>query len=103
MPQPSEQGATHELQTPLGADQLRHQVPQPQQLLVLLRTMRQRDLYNTKGEASMTKEEALAAIKLLSALESWAFSQQSRLPDYLVEDIQRSMEVLERVVLEKNT
>lgn len=51
----------------------------------------------------MTKEEALAAIKLLSAMESWAFSQQSRLPDYLVEDIQRSMEVLERVILEKNT
>jgi hypothetical protein len=49
----------------------------------------------------MTKEEALAAIKLLSALESWAFSQQSRLPDYLVDDIQRSMSVLERVVLEK--
>lgn len=48
----------------------------------------------------MTKEEALAAIKLLSALESWAFSQQSRLPDYLVEDIQRSIKVLERVVLE---
>ena len=51
----------------------------------------------------MTKEEALAAIKLLSALESWAFSQQSRLPDYLVEDIQRSMQVLECIVLEKNT
>ena len=51
----------------------------------------------------MTKEEALAAIKLLSAMESWAFSQQARLPDYLVEDIQRSMAVLERVVLEKNT
>ena len=49
----------------------------------------------------MTKEEALAAIKLLSALESWAFSQQSRLPDYLVDDIQRSMSVLERVVLER--
>ena len=49
----------------------------------------------------MTKEEALAAIKLLSALESWAFSQQSRLPDYLVDDIQRSMSVLERVVLEQ--
>ena len=48
----------------------------------------------------MTKEEALQAIKLLSALESWAFSQQSRLPDYLVEDIQRSMGVLERVVLD---
>ena len=52
----------------------------------------------------MTKEEALAAIKLLSAMESWAFSQSTRLPDYLVEDIQRSMEVLERIILEeKNT
>jgi hypothetical protein len=49
----------------------------------------------------MTKEEALQTIMLLSALESWAFSQQSRLPDYLVEDIQRSMEVLERIILEE--
>jgi hypothetical protein len=49
----------------------------------------------------MTKQEALQAIKLLSALEAWAFSQQSRLPDYLVDDIQRSMSVLERIVLEK--
>jgi hypothetical protein len=48
----------------------------------------------------MTKEEALQAIKLLSALESWAFSQSTRLPDYLVEDIQRSMEVLERIILD---
>ena len=48
----------------------------------------------------MTKEEALQAIKLLSAMESWAFSQSARLPDYLVEDIQRSMEVLERIVLD---
>jgi hypothetical protein len=49
----------------------------------------------------MTKEEALAAIKLLSALESWAMSQQSRMPDYLHEDLARSMEVLERVILEE--
>lgn len=47
----------------------------------------------------MSREEALAAIKLLSALESWAMGQSARLPDYLVEDIQRSMEALERVVL----
>jgi hypothetical protein len=47
----------------------------------------------------MTKQEALAAFKLLFALESWAFSQSIRLPDYLVEDIQRSMGVLERVLL----
>lgn len=50
----------------------------------------------------MTKQEALQTIKLLSALESWAFSQSTRLPDYLVEDIQRSTEVLERIVLEKS-
>ena len=49
----------------------------------------------------MTKEEALAAMKLLAAMESWAFSQQARLPDYLVEDIQRSMGVLERILLER--
>jgi hypothetical protein len=53
-----------------------------------------------KGE-DMNKEEALAAIKLLSALESWAMSQSARLPDYLHEDLCRSMEVLERIVLEK--
>jgi hypothetical protein len=49
----------------------------------------------------MTKEEALQAIKLLSALQSWAFSPSTRIPDYLVDDIHRSMEVLERIVLEK--
>jgi hypothetical protein len=53
-----------------------------------------------KGEG-MNKEEALAAIKLLSALESWAFSTKTTLPDYLHEDLCRSMEVLERIVLEK--
>jgi hypothetical protein len=51
----------------------------------------------------MTKEEALRILKLLSALESWAFSQPDtrRLPDYLVDDIGSAMEVLERIVLEK--
>jgi hypothetical protein len=66
-----------------------------------MRTMRQKHLCNTEGEASMSKEDAIKLIKLLSALESWAFSQQNRLPDYLVDDIQRSMEVLEKIVLEK--
>jgi hypothetical protein len=52
----------------------------------------------------MTKVEALNIIKLLSAMESWAFSQPDsrRLPDYLVEDIANAMKVLERIVLEKN-
>jgi hypothetical protein len=51
----------------------------------------------------MTKEEALAAIKLLSAMESWSFSLKQTIPDYLHEDLQRSMAVLERVILEERT
>jgi hypothetical protein len=48
----------------------------------------------------MTKEEALQAIKLLSAMESWALSQQTQMPDYLHDDLCRSMRVLERIVLD---
>jgi hypothetical protein len=48
----------------------------------------------------MTKEEALQAIKLLSGMESWAMSQSTRLPDYLHEDLCKSMEVLERIMLD---
>jgi hypothetical protein len=49
----------------------------------------------------MSKEEALQAIKLLSAMESWAFSLKERMPDYLHEDLCKSMDVLERIILEK--
>ena len=49
----------------------------------------------------MNKEEALAAIKLLSAMESWSFSLKTTIPDYLHQDLQRSMEVLERIVLQQ--
>jgi hypothetical protein len=79
--------------------------------------LRQINIRNTQGEhmpvagaaypfqrdTYMTKEEALAAIKLLSAMESWAFSvsssMKSAIPDYLHEDLCRSMKVLERIVL----
>lgn len=47
----------------------------------------------------MTKEEALAAIKLLSAMESWTFSLKERMPDYLSDNLHESIEVLERIVL----
>lgn len=40
-------------------------------------------------------------IKLVPALESWAMSQSARLHDYVYEDLTCSMEVLERIVLEK--
>ena len=49
----------------------------------------------------MTKEEALAAMKLLAALESWAFGLKARMPDYLHADLSRSMAVLEMVVLNR--
>jgi hypothetical protein len=48
----------------------------------------------------MNREE-LAAIKLLSALESWAMSQLARLPDYLHEYITETMGILERILLEE--
>ena len=54
-----------------------------------------------KKENTMTKEEALKTMMLLSALESWAFSTKNLLPDYLHEELQTSMEVLGKIVLEK--
>jgi len=51
----------------------------------------------------MTKVEALAIIKLLSALESWAFSTKTNLPDYLHDDLCTAVKKLENIVLEKNT
>ena len=51
----------------------------------------------------MSKEEALAIIKLLSALESWSFSTKERLPDYLHDDLCVHIKMLEKIVLEKNT
>ena len=49
----------------------------------------------------MTKEEAINLIKLLSALESWAFSTKTMLPDYLHDDLCVSVKKLEAIVLEK--
>ena len=50
----------------------------------------------------MTKAEALNIIKLLSALESWAFSKKTLLPDYLHDDLCAAVKNLERIILEKN-
>lgn len=49
----------------------------------------------------MTKQEALKLIKLLSAMESWAFSTKTELPEYLHEDLCLAVERLEKIVLEK--
>jgi hypothetical protein len=47
----------------------------------------------------MDKKDALDIIKLLSALESWCFSTKERLPDYLLEDLQRAVDKLTNEVL----
>jgi hypothetical protein len=49
----------------------------------------------------MTREEALQAIMLLSALESWALSTKTHLPDYLHENLSSAIELLSKIVLEK--
>jgi hypothetical protein len=49
----------------------------------------------------MTKEEALKLIKLLSAMESWAFSTKNLLPDYLHDELSVMQNVLTKIVLEK--
>ena len=51
----------------------------------------------------MTKEEALKLVRLLSAMESWAFSQTNRIPDYLIEDVGTAMQVLERIILKEKS
>ena len=47
----------------------------------------------------MTKEQALDLIKLLSAVESWSFADEHRMPDYLYEKIDDSIKALEKEVL----
>jgi len=47
----------------------------------------------------MTKEQLIELIKLLSALESWSFSAGQRMPDYLFEKIDKSMDELTQELL----
>ena len=48
----------------------------------------------------MTTKELLNLMRLLSAMESWAMSQQTRLPPYLHEAIDRNMKLIEAKILE---
>jgi hypothetical protein len=50
----------------------------------------------------MTREEALQAIMLLSALESWSFfGTKERMPEYLHENLNVLIDVLSKIILEK--
>lgn len=48
----------------------------------------------------MTKPEALDTLMLLSALESWAFSQNAMIPDYLHDRLRAAIELLQADILE---
>ncbi len=47
----------------------------------------------------MDKELALQTMMLLSALESWGFATKERIPDYLLEDIEKVQDQLRVIVL----
>ena len=51
----------------------------------------------------MSKEDALKIIKLLSAMESWSFTANISLPDYLHEDLCSAVEKLDKIVLEEKS
>lgn len=47
----------------------------------------------------MTRADALAPIRLLSAIESWGMSQRTPLPDYLIDQLGDAMDKLELILL----
>ena len=51
----------------------------------------------------MDKKELLALMRLLSALESWSFSAGQRLPDYLLDDLNKFTSLLEAEILKEPT
>jgi len=42
----------------------------------------------------VTKEQILDTIKLLSALEGWGFTNNHRMPDYLLERLDKAVEAI---------
>ena len=53
-------------------------------------------------ETMMNRTEALAMIRLLSAIESWGMAQKAPLPEYLHDQLHATLESLEVIVLGEN-
>ena len=51
----------------------------------------------------MNKKDLLAMMRLLSALESWSFTAGQRLPDYLLDDLNRMTGLIEGEILKEPT
>ena len=47
----------------------------------------------------MTKQQMLDLLQLLSAVESWCFSNGKAIPDYLLERLAESVDVLRSEIL----
>ena len=47
----------------------------------------------------MTKHEALKLMRMLFAMESWVMAQGKVAPDYLLEDTESAIKLLEREIL----
>ena len=47
----------------------------------------------------MTKPELLRLVRLLSAIESWALSQEKRMPDYLHDDLSATIDAVGQALL----
>ena len=62
-------------------------------------TVHQLAMPTTNQGGRMSKAELLELIKLISALESWAFSTQAKFPEYLVERIELALDKLTAEVL----
>ena len=50
----------------------------------------------------MNKEQALEILILLSALESWGFTADKRIPDYMHDNLHEAMDKLRKFVLEND-
>lgn len=48
----------------------------------------------------MTKRDKIEILMLLSALETWAYAEGRRLPDWLVENLNNKVEILIEEVLD---
>ena len=50
----------------------------------------------------MTKKDKLDVLMLLSALESWSFADKHYPPDFLIERLNKAIDVLREDVLEES-
>ena len=58
---------------------------------------------STQKAHMIEKKDLLALMRLLSALESWSFSAGQRLPDYLLDDLNKFTSLLEGEILKEPT